>query len=194
MIKRNHLYRLVSAMILTTIFSLTGCTIIDKKVDVVQPFDASRYLGKWYEIARLDHSFERGLDHVTAEYKQDDDAIRVTNRGYDPEDKQWQSANGIAYFTDGNTTGRLKVSFFRPFYGAYQIHAIIPEQPRGDEQYQVSLVIGPDESYMWILARTPTINDATKQDLVAKAAALGINPADIIWVDQTSATESPSVD
>ena len=154
----------------------------------MQPFDAARYLGKWYEIARLDHSFERGLDHVTAEYTKDDDAIRVLNSGYDPKEKQWQTANGIAYFTDGDDTGRLKVSFFRPFYGAYQIHAIIPEQPTGAKQYQVSLVIGPDESYMWILARTPTIDDATKTDLVAKAKALGINTQDIIWVDQTSAT------
>lgn len=188
MMNRNTALFLRGALLTTAIFWQMGCTIIDNKVAVVQPFDANQYLGKWYEIARLDHSFERGLTQVTAEYQLDDDAIKVINRGYDPEEKKWQSAEGIAYFTDGEQTGRLKVSFFRPFYGAYQIHAIVPQQPTTDEQYQVSLVIGPDTSYMWILARTPHIDESIKQQLVTKAAALGVDTQQLIWVDQSPQT------
>lgn len=188
MMNKNIALLLRGALLSAAVLLQAGCTIIDKKVAVVQPFDAQNYLGKWYEIARLDHSFERGLTQVTAEYQQDGDAIKVINRGYDPQKKAWKSAEGIAYFTDGAQTGRLKVSFFRPFYGAYQIHAIIPEQPSASEPYQVSLVIGPDTDYMWLLARSPSIDEATKQQLLTKAKALGIDTQQIIWVEQTAAT------
>ncbi|KFZ36705.1 hypothetical protein HR45_14695 [Shewanella mangrovi] len=165
---------------------MSGCTSLDKKIAVVEPFVAQQYLGKWYEIGRLDHSFERGLTHVTAEYRQQADSIKVINRGFNPKTLAWQSADGVAYFTDGHDVGRLRVSFFWPFYGAYQIHQLIPAKPANGAPYQVSLVLGPNVDYMWILARTPQITAETKQALVEQAAALGVNTNDIIWVDQSS--------
>ncbi|QSX35023.1 lipocalin family protein [Shewanella avicenniae] len=174
-----------SILLILMLSVLTGCTSLDKKVAVVSPFSPPQYLGKWYEIARLDHSFERGMTHVTAEYSREDDSIKVINRGFDTASDKWESANGTAYFTDGDNTGRLRVTFFWPFYGAYQIHEIIPNPPQQDEPYQVSLVMGPNSDYMWILARTPQISDEIKQQLVAKAVALGVDPNGIIWVDQS---------
>ncbi|OYZ07465.1 MAG: hypothetical protein B7Y32_02835, partial [Methylophilales bacterium 16-45-7] len=102
---------------------LSSCMGVPDNVKVVQSVDANQYLGSWYEIARLDHSFERGLEQVTASYsKNADGSIKVINRGYHPEKKEWKEAEGKAYFVDapnadGTYVGKLKVSFFGPFYG-----------------------------------------------------------------------------
>ncbi|HQQ75635.1 MAG TPA: lipocalin family protein, partial [Pseudomonadales bacterium] len=102
--------------------ALLGCLGKPDTVQPVQPFALDRYLGRWYEIARLDHSFERGLDHVNAEYSlQEDGSVRVLNRGYDPAKKQWKEAIGKAQFVDNKNEGYLKVSFFGPFYGSYVV-------------------------------------------------------------------------
>lgn len=87
-------------------------------VTVVSNFDAQRFLGTWYEIARLDHRFERGLEKVTAHYSSmDDGGIQVINRGYNPDRQMWQQSTGKAYFTGDPRRAALKVSFFGPFYG-----------------------------------------------------------------------------
>ena len=97
---------------------LTGCVGVPKGVKPVQGFALDRYLGRWYEIARLDHSFERGLSHVTASYSmREDGGVRVLNRGYSEKKKEWKTAEGKAYFVKGPDEGYLKVSFFGPFYG-----------------------------------------------------------------------------
>ncbi|ORM65482.1 hypothetical protein PRCB_22010 [Pantoea rodasii] len=149
-----------------------------KGVTPIRPFDASRYLGKWYEVARLDHRFERGKDHVTATYaKRSDGGIGVINRGYDPVKKEWSESEGKAYFTGQTDTAALKVSFFGPFYGGYNVIAL-------DDAYQYALVSGPNRGYLWILSRQPTIPDDVKQHYVAVAKQLGFAVDKLIWVDQ----------
>lgn len=156
---------------------MSGCTSKPDNVTPVTGFDSERYLGDWYEIARLDHSFEEGLNNVTASYsKLDDGGIRVINRGYNAEEGQWDEAQGKAYFVNEPTTGWLKVSFFGPFYASY----IVAELDRQD--YQWSLVTGPDKDYLWILSRTRTLPEAVKRQLIEKAAALGYDTEALIFV------------
>jgi apolipoprotein D and lipocalin family protein len=168
---------LVLAIMLSWI--LTGCVSVPKGVKPVQPFNADRYLGRWYEIARLDHSFERGLTRVTAEYsKRADGGIKVLNRGYAEKKQQWKSAEGKAYFVNQPDEGFLKVSFFGPFYGSYVILDL------DQKDYQYSVVCGPNKSYLWILARKPQIDPELKQQLVSRAAALGFDTSKLIFVEQ----------
>ena len=158
---------------------LGGCVGIPDNVTPVENFELERYLGTWYEIARLDHSFERGLSRVTAEYRlREDGGVRVLNRGYSEKDKEWKEAEGRAYFVDRAGQGHLKVSFFGPFYGSY----IVFELDR--DSYQYALVSGPDKSYLWILARRPEMGKELKQRLIAKAAARGFDTSGLIWVAQ----------
>ena len=160
---------------------LTGCVGLPENVKPVDHFNADRYLGKWYEIARLDHSFERGLSKVSASYSlRDDGGIRVINRGFDVQNQKWNEAEGKAYFVNGTDQGYLKVSFFGPFYAAY----IVVELDQ--ENYQYSLVSGPDRSYLWILSRTPQMDSVTQKRLVEKAAALGFDTGKLIFFEQGS--------
>lgn len=160
---------------------LAGCVGIPAAVTPVDGFRLDRYLGQWYEIARLDHSFERGLTNVTATYSlRDDGGVRVLNRGYSPKEKAWKEAEGKAYFVEKTDQGYLKVSFFGPFYGSYVIFDL------DHENYRYALVCGPNKSYLWMLARSPEVPDALKEDLTAKAAALGFDTGKLIFVDQRS--------
>lgn len=147
-------------------------------VTVVQNFEAKRFIGTWYEIARMDHSFESGLNQVTATYSfMDDGGMRVINRGFNPDRQMWQQAEGKAYFTGDPSVAALKVSFFGPFYGGYNVIAL-------DKDYRHALVCGPDLSYLWILSRTPTISRDLKQQLLAIAARQGFAVDKLIWVKQ----------
>ncbi|NIF58333.1 outer membrane lipoprotein Blc [Enterobacter sp. Ap-916] len=147
-------------------------------VTVVQNFEAKRFIGTWYEIARMDHSFESGLNQVTATYSfMDDGGLRVINRGFNPDRQMWQQAEGKAYFTGDPSVAALKVSFFGPFYGGYNVIAL-------DKDYRHALVCGPDLSYLWILSRTPTISHDLKQQLLAIAARQGFAVDKLIWVKQ----------
>ena len=161
---------------------LAGCVGIPENVTPVGNFNADRYLGTWYEIARLDHSFERGLMRVTATYSlRDDGGIRVLNRGYSEKEGAWKESKGRAYFVQGTDRGYLKVSFFGPFYGSYIVFEL------DHANYQYAVVSGPDKSYLWILARTPQMENALRDSLVAKAAALGFDTSKLTFVDQRSA-------
>jgi apolipoprotein D and lipocalin family protein len=145
----------------------------------VRGFEIEKYLGRWYEIARLDHPFERGLSNITAQYSlRDDGGVRVINRGFKTAADKWEEAEGKAYFVDDTTTGMLKVSFFGPFYGAYNVIAL------DQENYQWSLVVGPDTSYLWILSRTPVLDQAIVDELIATAQSYGFNTDELIFVDQ----------
>ena len=160
------------------IFFLIGCVGIPDHVKPVDNFKLEKYLGKWYEIARLDHSFERGLTRISADYSlRDDGGVRVLNRGYSAKDNSWKEAEGKAYFVKGSDQGYLKVSFFGPFYGYYIVLEL------DHEDYQFSLVCGTDKSYLWILARGPKIKEDIKDMLIAKAAALGFDTSKLIFVD-----------
>lgn len=158
---------------------LGGCTGIPEGVRPVQDFSVERYLGTWYEIARFDHAFERGLSRVTATYtRRDDGGIRVLNRGYSETEKVWKETEGKAWRVRQPDQGYLKVSFFGPFYGSYIVFEL------DHENYQYALVSGPDKSYLWILSRTPEMENGLKGSLVAKAAALGFDTDKLIFVDQ----------
>lgn len=159
---------------------LTGCTGMPPGVRPVDGFQLDRYLGKWYEIARLDHSFERGLDNITAEYSlREDGGVRVLNRGFDAAKGQWRQAEGKAYFVQSPGQGHLKVSFFGPFYGSYIVFGL------DHEGYQYSFVSGPDRSYLWLLARTPTVGQDVLDRFTARAAELGFETGQLIFVDQS---------
>jgi len=159
---------------------LAGCVSVPEGIEPVKDFQAERYLGKWYEIARLDHSFERGMQQVTAEYSlREDGGIKVLNRGFIESKQEWKEAQGKAYFVEDQQTGYLKVSFFGPFYGAYIVFDL-------GENYQYSLVSGPDKSYLWLLSRTPTLPAEQQSRLVAKMSELGFATDQLIFVDQSS--------
>lgn len=165
---------LLGLMLLT----LSACTSLPDRVEPVQNFELDRYLGTWYEIARLDHSFERGLSQVQAQYSlRDDGGVKVINRGYDAAKGAWREAEGKAYFVEDSDTGYLKVSFFGPFYGAYVIMAL------DHKDYQYSLVSGPDRDYLWILSRTPEMDANTLELLIAQARDAGYPVDELIFME-----------
>lgn len=163
-----------------TALTLSACTGTPNGVTTISNFELDRYLGTWYEIARLDHRFERGLTDVTASYSvREDGGVAVLNRGFSTQDNEWDQVEGKAYFVEEANVGQLKVSFFGPFYGGYNIIEL------DQDNYQYSLVCGPNRSYLWILSRTPTLDEATLDRLVQTAAELGFATEELIYVDQS---------
>ena len=174
--------RVTLAGLLCVLICSTGCTGIPQGVKPVQNFELERYLGQWYEIARLDHSFERGLSRVTAQYSMESDgSVRVINRGYDAQEG-WKSAEGKARFVGPHDEGHLKVSFFGPFYGSYIVFELDPD-------YQFAFVSGNTTSYLWLLSRTPVISDSLRGAFVTRAAELGFDVEELIFVDQEARNE-----
>ncbi len=162
---------------ITVLFLSGACVNIPDNVTPVTGFIPDKYLGTWYEIARLDHSFERGLEKVTADYSyRDDGGIKVINRGFDPVKSRWKEAEGKAYFVKTPDIGRLKVSFFGPFYGAYNIIGL------DQKEYSWAVVCGPDRSYLWILARTPQPDKSIIDELVMKIKGYGFKTDQLIFV------------
>ena len=165
-----------SAWTLLAAAMLSGCLGVPASVEPVQGFDLNRYLGKWYEIARLDHSFEEGLDNVTAVYSlRDDGGVNVVNRGFLSKDKVYQEAQGRAYFVNDSDEGYLKVSFFRPFYASYVIFEL------DQDGYQYAFVSGPDTSFLWLLSRTPTVEQALLDHFIETSASLGFDTEELIF-------------
>jgi apolipoprotein D and lipocalin family protein len=157
---------------------LVGCGQIPAGVEPVTGFDPARYLGTWYEVARLDHGFERGLSRVTANYSaRKDGGIDVLNRGYDADKKEWREARGRARFVGPRDVGALEVSFFGPFYGGYNVVDL-------DAAYSIALVAGPTRSYLWILSRHPDPPRHEVERLVARARTLGFDTAALVYVNQ----------
>jgi apolipoprotein D and lipocalin family protein len=182
----GSMYIPVPYCLLALLLFLPGCTGIPDGVSPITGFDVNRYLGTWYEIARLDHSFERDLEQVTAEYSlRDDGGIRVLNKGYNSVKQRWEQAEGKAYFTGDSKVGRLKVSFFGPFYGGYNIIDL------DHEDYQYALVSGPNTSYLWILARQPVLDAAIVRQLLAKASRYGFDTSRMIFVAQQASAQPP---
>jgi apolipoprotein D and lipocalin family protein len=145
----------------------------------VKPFDAQRYQGTWYEIARLDHSFERNMMDVSARYTvQADGSVQVVNRGFNTVKNEWKEAVGKALFTGDTDRGSLKVSFFGPFYGGYHVVAL-------DTDYRWSMVVGPDRNYLWILARDKQLDPALKAQLLRQAQVFRLPAEQLIWVTHT---------
>lgn len=160
---------------------VTSCgSKIPEGVAAVTPFDAKKYAGKWYEIARLDIKQERGLNNTSAEYTLNENGtIKVFNRGYNQAEMKWEEATGKAKFADSPNEGRLKVSFFGPFYSGYNVVAIDPE-------YKYTLVAGETLEYLWLLSRETTMPGNIKQDYLEKAKSLGYDTSALIWVEHNT--------
>ena len=171
----------LAALLIATLLGLNACsTTAPEGIAAVTPFDIGRYQGKWYEIARLDHSFERGLSDVSASYRQQPDgSVEVINRGYDSKKSEWRQALGRALFTGETNRASLKVSFFGPFYGGYHVMAL------DQQNYQWAMVVGPDRDYLWILAREKRLPEAVRGQLLRQAEAAGLDTRKLIWVEQT---------
>jgi len=164
---------------LSLFFGLSACTGVPEGVKPVQNFELERYLGKWYEIARLDHSFERGLEQVSAEYTvRDDGGVRVVNKGYKSAGEEWKEIEGKAYFVGSQDEGHLKVSFFGPFYSSYIVFEL------DEENYQYAFVSGNSTSYLWFLSRTPEVSNELLARFEARARELGFNTDALIYVRQ----------
>ena len=170
----------LGSLLMATLAVLSACsTTPPAGMTAVTPFDVQRYVGKWYEIARLDHSFERGLSDVSATYRlQNDGSVEVINRGFDSKRGEWREAEGRALFTGEPTRASLKVSFFGPFYGGYHVVAL-------DQQgYRWAMVVGPDRDYLWILARDKQLPAGVREELLRQAKEQGIDVQKLIWVGQ----------
>ena len=169
--------KLNSALALV-LLGLTACsTSAPDGITAVTPFEINRYVGKWYEIARLDHSFERDMTDVSANYRlQEDGSVEVINRGFDTKRNEWREAVGKAKFTGDSNRASLKVSFFGPFYGGYHVVAL-------DQQgYRWAMVAGPDRDYLWILARDHQLPAGIREQLLTRAGELGFDTKKLIWV------------
>ena len=165
--------RMTALGVLATV--LAGCSGVPSGVTVVDGFELERYVGTWYEIARLDHSFERGLSRVTAQYTQREDGrIDVVNRGFNDAKGQWQEARAIARSIGDPTIGSLKVSFFRPFWADYHIIAL------DKADYQYVMVTSSTRGTLWVLARTPTLDESVLNNLLAQAEAWGYDMEKLI--------------
>ena len=165
-------------LLLIPICAMFSCKSKSTSLKTVPYVDLQKYAGKWYEIARLDHSFERGMSDVNATYQlQDDGSVKVINRGYDTQKQAWKEAIGRALFTGDSNTASLKVSFFGPFYGGYHVVAL------DQKDYRWSLVAGPDRDYLWLLARDKQLPVEIREQLVSQARALGFATDKLIWVD-----------
>lgn len=166
-------------VMLSAVLSVACSVSPPKDVKVVNNFDSQRYLGTWYEIARLDHRFERGLEQVTANYSpREDGGLQVINRGFNTQKQQWQESTGKAYFIGSPQVAALKVSFFGPFYGGYNVIEL-------DTDYRYALVCGPNRDYLWILSRTPELDAATRDRLLQTAKNSGFAIDKLIWVKQS---------
>lgn len=162
---------------LISLLFLNGCLGMPDSVKPISNFELNNYLGKWYEIARLDHSFEKGMSQVSAEYQlKKDGGVSVINRGFLATKNEWKEAEGKAYFVNGQNEGYLKVSFFGPFYGSY----VIFELDRVN--YQYAFVSGPNSDFLWLLARTPTVVPEILEKFVSMSKERGFETDRLIYV------------
>ena len=163
------------------ILALAGCVGAPEGIVAVDRFELKRYLGTWYEIARIDNWFERGTEQVSADYSmREDGKVRVLNKGYSPEQKKWKTSEGKAMFTGDPTVGALKVSFFGPFYGGYNVFDL------DRENYSWAMVAGNSRSYFWILSRTPQMDRAVLARLLAEAQSKGFDTLKVMRTRQVT--------
>lgn len=177
--KGIHLF--YAAGLLLLLSSFTPMDNPDKKMPkgakVIQNFEVDRYMGKWFEIARLDFRFEKHMQETTAQYRLlDNGKVEVINAGYHVKKKKWKSVKGKAKFRAEKNLGALSVSFFGPFYSPYNIIAL-------DDEYKHVLVCGKNLDYLWILSRTPQIPEEIKNKYVEIAAGLGYAIDELVWVE-----------
>lgn len=169
----------MGAMTAGLVVAVSGCAVsVPKGIQPVSGFDAKRYMGTWYELARIDHRFERGLTKTSAHYHfEQDGTVQVINRGYSEERKAWKESKGKARFLGEPDVAALKVSFFGPFYGGYNVVSL-------DDDYQNALVIGSSLDYFWLLSRSKSISDRKFRQLLRTAQGLGVDLERVIAVEQ----------
>ena len=171
---RSLLYLLIISVVTIGFYS---CRTIPKNTVAVKSFDKEKYLGKWYEIARFDFKFEKNLNNTTAEYSLNEDgSIKVDNQGYNTIKGEWKQAIGKAKFIGDESIAMLKVSFFGPFYGGYNVIAI-------DVNYQYALVGGQSLKYLWILSLEPDIPEDIKDKYLKIAENFGYNTSNLLWIN-----------
>lgn len=170
----NHLLFLAAGVF------LYGCGGNYPPLSTVESVDIQKYLGKWYEIALLPNSFEEGCHCTTAEYSLiDSTTIRVVNTcNQDSSDGEIDRANGKAFVVEGTNNSKLKVQFFWPFKGDYWILAL-------DKEYQHVLVGSPSREYLWILSRTPKLEESVINELKSIARTKGFDTSKMIYTDQS---------
>ncbi|MBP9134689.1 MAG: lipocalin family protein [Saprospiraceae bacterium] len=174
---RKYIFVGAAAVSIMSLMLLNSCKTIPENATAVKPFDKEKYLGKWYEIARLDFKFERNLNNTTAEYSlKDNGKIKVDNKGYNYKKKEWKQSIGKAKFADDDNEAKLRVSFFGPFYSGYNVVAL-------DKDYKYALIAGESLDYMWILSRETTIPDEIKKEYLKKAKEIGYKTEDLVWVE-----------
>lgn len=158
---------------------ISGCaSSVPHGINPVANFNVQRYAGTWYEIARIDHSFEKGLINTTGTYSLNPDGtLKVVNRGYDPARNAWKETEGKAKFAGSRHVGALKVSFFGPFYGGYNIVHL-------SDDYLTSMVIGDSPKFLWILSRSKTVPEDQMRALLSQAQTLGVDTSAVIRVPQ----------
>jgi len=175
------LVRLRQICAVVSLSVLASCTGKPDGIEPVRPFNAQRYRGEWFEIMRLDHSFERGLTNVTATYTlRDDGSVGVLNRGYDRIKCRWKEVDGRAVFQGTQDTASLSVTFFWPLAGGYHVFAL------DRQDYGWAMISGPSRSYLWILARQPDLPADIRNRLVEQARRLGFPVDDLILVDHST--------
>lgn len=168
-------YKYLTCIVMLSV--LCSCMTATKEFSAVTPFDKEQYLGKWYEIARFDFRFEKGLNNTTAEYSLNTDgSIKVLNKGFDYTLKKWTEANGKAKFVGDEQVGKLKVSFFGPFYAGYNVLAL-------DKDYSYALVSGSSLKYLWLLSREKVMPEDVKKRFIDKAKELGFDTSNLVWVE-----------
>jgi len=176
--RTNIIIGLAGAVVAGVLWSTSSCVTIPNGATAVKPFNKAKYLGTWYEIARMDFKFERNLEKVTATYSLiDNKTIRVDNKGYNVKDKKWKESIGKAKLAASRDEGRLKVSFFGPFYAGYNVIAI-------DLDYRYALVAGNNLNYLWLLSREKTMPKEIKEKYLEQARALGYNTDKLVWTNQ----------
>lgn len=151
---------------------------VPEYADPVEDFDVEKYSGTWYEVARYDFKFEKGLKNVTANYSLNTDGtIKVINRGFNTKTQQWQEAQGKAKFNGKPDRGALKVSFFGPFYSGYNVVMMSPA-------YKHALVFGESKDYVWMLSRQKTISAPAKKKFLEKMLEAGYDIERLVWTVQ----------
>lgn len=159
------------------VFGLTACSSIPKNAEPVQNFDLNRYLGTWYEVARIDFRFEKNLNNTSANYSLDKAGnVIVLNSGFNFKKNEWKKAEGKAKFRGAADVAALKVSFFGPFYAGYNVVAL-------DSNYQYALVAGRNLDYLWILSRKKSIPEDIKREYLEKAQQIGYDTSRLLWVE-----------
>ncbi len=174
--KNKNLINQILAFIALILFN--ACETIPEGAKAVKPFEVNKYLGTWYEIARMDFKFERDLKNVTATYSLNEDGtIKVLNQGFNINTNERKQAIGKAKFVDLTDEAKLKVSFFGPFYAGYNVVAL-------DAEYKYALIAGQSLDYLWILSREKTIPESIKTEYLRIAESIGYKTSDLIWVIQ----------